>query len=403
MTDIADIIKREMAFNQFRPKKIRNVDYATVVAEIANCLYTTQHEREIVPTGVLFCNKGLSNAEGVRLVEIPEDEEGASELRSLADGRRTFVAYMGNLEPKLAILERAIGDETRLLELARMADGLVIKREVSGGVRLAQGGDIWLVENRNWDRKFGILEHMDLVQNCLGFMPSQLYSTLLPLLRLTYYFLSSRNIGTTLVWRVREPVERTIEGLSDKGLYVKEMDLSTNDESEYSVIEHLLKYRDGAAIIGPTGNIEYVGTHLMYGDDAAEKIQPDGGTRHTSAKRFSFEHDETVVFVVSQDGPVSIYSDGYKVTEMATKLGSRVSSGLKKLVPDKAGDVDNHTIDRKCPNCGRRIRIQEVVVIGWKSHESINCPCCQTPNLYSSMCWSLSAWPIKFTFDNAES
>ena len=149
MTDIADIIKREMAFNQFRPKKIRNVDYATVVAEIANCLYTTQHEREIVPTGGLFCNKGLSNAEGVRLVEIPEDEEGASELRSLADGRRTFVAYMGNLEPKLAILERAIGDETRLLELARMADGLVIKREVSGGVRLAQGGDIWLVENRN--------------------------------------------------------------------------------------------------------------------------------------------------------------------------------------------------------------------------------------------------------------
>ena len=349
MTDIADIIKREMAFNQFRPKKIRNVDYATVVAEIANCLYTTQHEREIVPTGVLFANKGLSNAEGVRLVEIPEDEEGASELRFLADGRRTFLAYMGNLEPKLAILERAIGDETRLLELARMADGLVIKREVSGIVRLAQGGDIWLVENRNWDRKFGLLEHVDLVQNCLGFMPSQLYSTLLPLLRLNYYFLSSRNIGTTLVWRVREPVERTIEGLSDKGLYVKEMDLSTNDESEYSVIEHLLKYRDGAAIIGPTGNIEYVGTHLMYGDDAAEKIQPDGGTRHTSAKRFSFEHDETVVFVVFQDGPVSIYSDGYKVTEMATKLGSRVSLGLKKLVPDKAGDVDNHTIDRKMP------------------------------------------------------
>ena len=243
---------------------------------------------------------------------------------------------------------------------------------------------------------------MDLVQNCLGFMPSQLYSTLRPLLRLTYYFLSSRNIGTTLVWRVREPLERTIEGLSDKGLYVKEMDLNTNDESEYSVIEHLLKYRDGAAIIGPTGRIEYVGTHLMYGDDAAEKIQPDGGTRHTSAKRFSFEHDETVVFVVSQDGPVSIYSDGYKVTEMATKLGSRVSSGLKELVPEKAGDVDNLTVDRKCPNCGRHIRIQEVVVIGWKEHESIDCPCCQSPSLYSSMCWSLSAWPIKFTLDNVE-
>ena len=401
MTNIGDIIKKEMAFNRFRPKKIRNVDYATVVGEIANCLYTTQHEREIVPTGVLFSNADLSNTKGVRLVDIPQEEAG--ELRSLADGRRTFLAYMGDPAPKLAVLTRAIGDDLRLLELARMADGLAIKREVSGTVRLAQGADLWLVENRNWDRKFGLLEHMDLVQSCLGHMPGQLHSTLWSLLRLAYYFLSSRNIGTTLVWRVREPRERTVEGLSNKGLDVREMGLSTNNESEYSVIEHLLKYRDGAAIIGPTGNIEQVGTHLIYGDDAAEKIQPDGGTRHTSAKRFSFDHDETVVFVVSQDGPVSIYSDGYKVTEMATQLGSRVSAGLKKLVPDKAGDVDNHTIDKKCPNCGRRIRIQEVVVTGWKSHESVVCPCCQSLDLYSSMCWSLSAWPIKFTLDNLES
>ena len=401
MTNIGDIVKKEMAFNRFRPKKIRNVDYATVVAEIANCLYTTQHEREIVPTGVLFSNADLSNTEGVRLVGMPQ--EGASELRSLADGRRTFLAYMGGPAPKLAVLTRAIGDDVRLLELARAADGLAIKREISGTVRLAQATDLWLVENRNWNRKFGLLEHMDLVQSCLGHMPGQLHSTLWSLLRLSYYFLSSRNIGTTLVWRIREPGERTVEGLSNKGLDIREMDLSTSNESEYSVIEHLLKYRDGAAVIGPTGNIEQVGTHLIYGDDAAEKIQPDGGTRHTSAKRFSFDHNETVVFVVSQDGPVSIYSDGYKVTEMATNLGHRVASGLKKMVPDKAGHVDNHTIDRICPNCRRHIRIQEVIVLGWKSHESIDCPCCQSVELYSSMCWSLSAWPIKFTLANSES
>lgn len=156
MTNIGDIVKKEMAFNRFRPKKIRNVDYATVVAEIANCLYTTQHEREIVPTGVLFSNADLSNTEGVRLVEIPQ--EGASELRSLADGRRTFLAYMGDPAPKLVVLTRAIGDDIRLLELAGVTDGLAIKREVSGTVRLAQGTDLWLVENRNWNRKFGLLE-----------------------------------------------------------------------------------------------------------------------------------------------------------------------------------------------------------------------------------------------------
>ena len=299
-------------------------------------------------------------------------------------------------------LDRAVGDETRLLELSRMADGLAIKREVSGIVRLAQGGDIWLVENRNWNRKFGLLEHMDLVRSCLGFVPAHLYSTLRSLLRLTYYFLSSHNIGTTLVWRVQEPIEGTIEGLSNKGLDVKEMGVNTNDESQYSVIEHLMKYRDGAAIIGPTGNVEYVGTHLMYCNGAAEKIQPDKGTRHTSAKRFSFDREETVVFVVSQDGPVSIYSDGYKITEMATNFGSRISAGLKKLVPEKAHHVDNYTHDVECENCGRNIRIEEVLVLGWRDHETVDCPCCQSPNIYSSMCWSLSARPIKFQLVGVE-
>ena len=73
-------------------------------------------------------------------------------------------------------------------------------------------------------------------------MPGQLHSTLWSLLRLAYYFLSSRNIGTTLVWRIRDPRERTVEGLSNKGLDVREMNLGTNDESEYSVIEHLLSW-----------------------------------------------------------------------------------------------------------------------------------------------------------------
>ena len=91
-----------MAFNQFRPKKIRSVDYATVTAEIANCLHSTPHEREIVPMGVLICNNDISSADGVRLVDIPE--ENVDELRSLADGRRTFLVYTGNVEPKLAIL-----------------------------------------------------------------------------------------------------------------------------------------------------------------------------------------------------------------------------------------------------------------------------------------------------------
>ena len=394
MSEVTDVIKRELAFNKFRPKKIPGVSYDTVVAEIANCLYTTYHERNAVPLGVLFCKNDISKKDGVRVVEMQQTH--VDELRTLADGRRTFIVYMGSPEPKLAVLDNAVSDEIRLLELSRLADGIAMKRDDSGTVRIAQGEDLWLVENRHWERKHPLLEHMTLVRECLGSMPPHLRLPLRSLLRLAYYFLGSRNLGATLVWRVKEPAQPTMEGLSKAGLDLRNLSLSINDESGYSIIEHLLKYNDGAAIISPTGTIEYLGAHLIYGEEAVKHISPDKGTRHTSAKRFSFEHTETVVFVVSQDGPVSIYSDGYKVTEMAVNLGNQVSEELKGMVPEKSQDVDNYVRDIECGNCGRRIRIEEVVVLGWKEHETVDCPCCRSQNIYSSMCWSLSARPIKF-------
>ena len=240
------------------------------------------------------------------------------------------------------------------------------------------------------------MEHMWLVQQCLGSFPSALWHTILSLLRLTYYFLSSHNIGGTLVWRVRGTSQETLKGVSECGLDLSDLDLNVTDESSYPILEHLLRHNDGATIIGPGGTVEYLGVHLVYGDETANLIDAEGGTRHTSAKRFAFEHDETLVFVVSQDGPVSIYSDGYKVTEMYSSLASEVSSGLRKLVPAKSEDVYDHTLDVKCGNCGRLIRIQEVMVVGWKDRETVDCPCCRAPAIFSSACWSLSATPIKF-------
>lgn len=394
MAKVTDIIKKEMAANGFRLKRISGIRYDAMVAEISNSLHANVHEQDIVPLGVVFSKKDLSNQEGVHIVEmqrIPQDD-----LRILADGRRTFLVYQGIPEPKLAVLNNAISDEIRLLELSELAEGIAIKRDVSGAVRIAQDGNLWLVDNRRWECKLPIFEYSHLVEKCLVRIPDNLRQSMNSLLRMTYYTLSSRNVGTTLVWRVKGREQSILNGLSTVGLDLRELELSVNEVSAISRIEHLLKYHDGAAIISPEGTIEYLGAHLSYNEETAKNISEDGGTRHTSAKRFSFEHGEAIVFVVSQDGPVSIYSDGYKVTEMAANLGSSLSSGLKRMVPEKADDVDNHIVNMKCPKCERNIRIEEVVVIGWKSSESVDCPCCQHPRIYSSMCWSLSARPIKF-------
>ena len=388
-----DIIKKEMAYNRFRPIRIPGVSYDVIVSEIANCLYAERHEQTIVPTGVLFCRNDISTSDDVQIRDM---KISIDDLRTLADGRRTFLAYSGNADPKLAVLKEAVSDEMRLLKLSLNAGGIATKRDGSGTVRIAQRGELWRVEDRRWEHKPPFYEHLYLIQQCLGTAPNSLYFPLSSLLRLTYYFLSSRNVGTTLVWRVEGTAKQTLKGLSKQGLDVRDLELTLVDESSYPVIEHLLNHKDGAAIIDPSGTVEHLGAHLMYGDDATKRIPAENGTRHTSAKRFSYDHSETVVFVVSQDGPVSVYSDGYKVTEMFSELASNVSENLKKMVPGKSEDVENYTVDIMCHQCGRCIRVEQVIVLGWKEREKVDCPCCQAKAIYSSMCWSLSAWPVKF-------
>ena len=398
MPRATDIIKKEMAYNGFRPKRIKGIAYDEIIHEITHSLYATHHEQGIVPMGTLFCNSELSTKDGIRVVEMKQ--KTVDELRRLANGRRTFVVYSGQTKPRLAVLEHAISDDSRLLNLARLADGIAIKRDDKGVARIAHLGDLWLVEHRNWERKPPLVQHAALVEECLGSMPSDLLLSLFGFLHFTYYVLSSQNIGATLVWRVREPEQPTIDGLADIGFDLREMGMTLRSESDFSIIQHLVKYTDGAVVTDPFGKIERIGAHLIYREETATKVPSDKGTRHTSAKRFSFEHDETIVFVVSEDGPVSIYSDGYKITEMASELGTQVSTRLIRAVPEKSHHISNHIRDIQCGTCKKHIRIQVVIMLGWKNRETVDCPSCQSPEIFSSMCWSLSARPIKLFWDN---
>ena len=73
MAQVTEIIKKEMAGNGFRPKRIPGIKYDVIVAEIANSLYTTRHEQDIVPLGVLFCKNDISTQDGVQVVEMAAD------------------------------------------------------------------------------------------------------------------------------------------------------------------------------------------------------------------------------------------------------------------------------------------------------------------------------------------
>jgi hypothetical protein len=296
-----DLVKREVKYNGFKPMRIQSIAMDTILSEIGVSLTPRFHERQVAPYGVLFSRADLSTLEGVRAV--PTDHLEPDQVRNLADGRRTFLGYHRNQKPVLVVFDVAVADEIRLLTIASHTGGLVIKRENTGLVRLAQRGELYIVEGRHWFKKPHLFDSVQQVESVLGNPPPGLILRLLSLMQLAYYVLSSSNIGATIVWRLDNDFERTMKGISPVGLDVRNFSLSVEDESANAIIQHMLKYLDGAAIVAPGGIMEYIGAHLRYEDVTASRIAAEGGTRHTSAKRFSFEHSEVIVIVVFTGRP----------------------------------------------------------------------------------------------------
>ena len=68
-----------------------------------------------------------------------------------------------------------------------------------------------------------------------------------------------------------------------------------------------------------------LGVALRSTRAAVADIEPFGGTRHTSAQRFSFDQPECVVFVVSAAGPMTVFHRGRAI--VATGPGSVAALG----------------------------------------------------------------------------
>src|SRR4051812_29319969 len=100
------------------------------------------------------------------------------------------------------------------------------------------------------------------------------------------------------------------------GMDLSTLGLNVTKKVQYPALRALLRRHDGAVFVSPSGQILSLGHHLKYSEKATQIILQAGATRHTSAKRFSYDEPRVVIVTVSEDGPVSIFSDGMKVTEL---------------------------------------------------------------------------------------
>jgi DNA integrity scanning protein DisA with diadenylate cyclase activity len=67
---------------------------------------------------------------------------------------------------------------------------------------------------------------------------------------------------------------------------------------------------DGAAIFDAQGVLRRLGVRLVPSKAAEATVEAFGGTRHTSARRYSYDDPLATVIAVSEDGPVSVLRNG---------------------------------------------------------------------------------------------
>lgn len=151
--------------------------------------------------------------------------------------------------------------------------------------------------------------------------------------------------------------------------------LPLRDVATHAAVRQLLAQIDGAAILDAHGDLLAVGAHLRASPRSHEVVQldPTHGTRHASARRFSFDHDRTVVFVVSNDGPVTVYSDGAAIAS----IRSRPDEVEPDADPSVAGRARRRAIT--CPACGKRLVATATSATIGTSSATVACPVCGKP------------------------
>jgi DisA bacterial checkpoint controller nucleotide-binding len=205
-----------------------------------------------------------------------------------------------------------------------------------------------------------------------------------------WYVLSPRGIGTTLVWFLRTPLTSSLAPWRATRLDFRPLGMNILKRRSHAELVHMGRHLDGAFAVSPDGLVLAGGAHLTVSSATEGLLGTYRGTRHTSARWYSYEHPETLVFTVSQDGGVSIFSDGSLITEAPVLTASSEARALRGYVPEKRRDVIDDTFEKDCARCGKHLEIHVVTVIGWKDSESASCPVCGE-EAHTSMAWEVRA------------
>jgi hypothetical protein len=270
--------------------------------------------------------------------------------RSFADGRSTFLVHLdsGGEVDRLALahFRRSVSMEADLVEIQGATEAFIVQRTLLGRPRLFLPDAVVDWNGREWTTRPNATA---LLAPLSKIAPAASYDVLRGLLELCVHWLSPGRVGATLVLRLDgdEPSQDSAYGF-DAATSFPSPHLTVRARHHFSALYAAMGQTDLATLVDADGAVRYFGVGLNVSARADLLVSDSRGMRHRSARRFTFDHPDTLAFVVSEDGPVTVFSDGAPVAVCDAKLKRKLED------PNEPA----YTLStRRCVNCDKLLAV----------------------------------------------
>ncbi|MBD2463130.1 DNA integrity scanning protein DisA nucleotide-binding domain protein [Oscillatoria sp. FACHB-1407] len=364
------------------------IQHPDVLAELSYALSPVLHEGKLQPYGFIAIEK--KNAPVIKST-CEKLQINLSEARRVADGCYSFSIFKSGQFHGVFIPKYAAYTELQLVQLQQELGAIIGITDTNGVTKLFCDAGLFIHQYRSWQKKPCINQALSNIRRCA---PQADPETLKDLLEFCFHDLSPRKIGATLVWCLAEPSPEEWENMRPN-FALQEIETQVGSDRSVAVLRHLLTYTDGAVILDAQARAIGVGAQLKYSEASKRLIEARAGTRHTSAQRFSFDFVKGIIFVVSSDGPVTIFSDGMSVTDLEVRFIDETPIEDTEDYSTSEVAISSCSSEVTCQGCKKRLKIQEIESEDLQKQErSLRCPICGH-SLHSVTCSNLDVYVIK--------
>ena len=214
-------------------------------------------------------------------------------------------------------------------------DGVIITNDDQGVVRIVTDSSVTMVEGRRWIAKDLVFE---AAEDVVAAVPAANPLVVRRLLELCHHRISPARVGATIVYLLTE--HHQAGPRRDEGIRVADVGLSVLHEDEEPLLLHQAKYRDGAMIVAHGGQLLAVNVILRPNRGSEQAVPAMRGTRHTSAARHTYDCPDVLAFVVSADGPVTVFSDGQRIADLKRNpFAAKTVQTIEALAALRRADV----------------------------------------------------------------